>query len=74
MSVQPGDRYVAVDRKTLKPGCVLIQAVLGGDRELLMEHFDDDDWEVGNFDNMAPLPEAECALGAEARRKIRAES
>ncbi len=51
------ERYVAADRETGRPGCVLIQAALGGDRELLDANFDSTAWEIGRIDRMVPVPE-----------------
>lgn len=64
-------RYVVVNRRTLQPGCVLIQAGMGGDRRLLDEHFDSTDWQVDGLADMVPIPEEHCATFADLRKRMR---
>ena len=59
-----------VNKRTLQPGCVLIQAAMGGDRRLL-DLFDHDDWQVDNIEEMAALPADRCEEAAEARKILR---
>jgi hypothetical protein len=64
-------RVVFLNERTLQPGCVMIQAVLGGDRQLLNEHFDSDDWQVDRIEAMRPCPEHLLERAAAARGRIR---
>lgn len=61
---------VFVNRRTLQPGCVIIQAALGGDRRLL-DLFDCDDWQVDGIEEMAPLPADRVGEAVEARAILR---
>jgi hypothetical protein len=62
---------VFIDKDTLKPGCVIVQAALGGDRDLLYEHFDETDWKVDGIEGMIPCPAEQAPRAAEVRRSFR---
>ena len=46
---------LAVDMNTQRPGCVLIQAVAGGDSHFVSEMFDTEFWVLAPSDNMAVI-------------------
>ena len=45
------ETVIFVDKTTLQPACVLLQAAIGGDSEFLKRHFDAEYWtlELGNL-------------------------
>lgn len=65
------EAVVFVHDETIQPGCVLIQAVLGGDRHLLYEFFDDTDWCVDSIDHMKPVPASLLDRAASLRAEVR---
>lgn len=44
---------LVVDVATKRPGCVLLQAGMGGDNHLVSELFDTDDWVLAPTEKMA---------------------